>query len=390
LVLGYGIGPNESYYYLAASAMRNLDVSFYVNEVHNQDLPSHAFTTDVLDFRADLGNVLLSANPGHIQWYIDGLPVGTATDHSTFTVQLANGMYPVKMEILLADNVTVKTVESQLVVSVPYDVYICRGKGVTCSTVPYNGGLTPDYHWYLDGAVIPDATAATYHFTPMSSCTVSCVMTTSDPCTGGSTVTSQSVNITVNDLPDIVLTASPSTVCMNNSTTLTATVGAGSTTAMTYTWYEENVLLSTTTSKTYVINNMTTNATYTVTVLNSNGCDSISNERPVLVRPRVTPSVTITVSDNDICAGGTITAEAYTANDGGSPSYLWLVNGSAAPGDNSGSSYTFVPNDGEELTCVMTSGDLCATPPAATSDPITMIVKPILPPSLNILVLPDP
>ena len=36
-VMGYGLGPYESYYYLAASSARQLNPAFYINDIHFED-----------------------------------------------------------------------------------------------------------------------------------------------------------------------------------------------------------------------------------------------------------------------------------------------------------------------------------------------------------------
>ena len=116
VVYGYGFGYMISYYYMAASAMRTLEASFYVNEVHNQDLESETFCPGQFDFDADVYGDL-SSNTGFLKWYIDNVEETAARDQYTWSKTLPAGAYQVKIVALLDDNVTTKEVEATLEVS---------------------------------------------------------------------------------------------------------------------------------------------------------------------------------------------------------------------------------------------------------------------------------
>ena len=70
IVFGYGSGGTASYYYLAGSAMRDLDAAFYANDVHFQELPDTTFCDKVVNFRAEIDNIGVAADS--IKWYING------------------------------------------------------------------------------------------------------------------------------------------------------------------------------------------------------------------------------------------------------------------------------------------------------------------------------
>ncbi|MCL2400828.1 MAG: IgGFc-binding protein [Defluviitaleaceae bacterium] len=117
IVLGYGTGSVESYYYVAVSGMRTLDVAFFANDVHNQDLITHAFNTNDINFRAAIEGVT-SSDPGHIKWFIDGVEDVSLRDQLTWSRNFPNGTYLIEMEVLGFDNVTVRRVEGTLVIGV--------------------------------------------------------------------------------------------------------------------------------------------------------------------------------------------------------------------------------------------------------------------------------
>jgi hypothetical protein len=388
LALGYGAGAKESYYYLAASAMRSLDMAFYINEVHNQDLPTHPLTSYDLEVRADI-QALLSPDPDHIKWYIDGVQEVSATDATTWTATRPNGAYTMTMVVRLADE-SIKTLESLFIVGVASTVSVCAGTTVTCVATSFNEGDEPEYQWYVGAYAVPGATLSTYEYVPVDGDVVTCRMTSSASCTNIDIVTSPAVSITVNPLPAITLTASPGTICNNGSTTLTATVGAGSTTAMTYTWYNGATFLGTTTVNKYGLSGLTPAGayTYTVEVLNSNGCIGLSNEEEVRVMPIVQPAVTITVSDNNICSGIPVTLSVVDKeNEGSSPTYNWYVGSEL---QESGNTFTYEPNNNDEVYCILNSTNPCAQPTTAESNHITMHITPMVTPSVNITVTPQP
>ena len=116
IVMGYGTGSAESYYYLASSAMRSLDAAFYVNEVHFQDLETEDYcSSDLLTFRVDVQGDL-SSIPGHLKWYIDNVEQADVRDVFTWDTILPAGVYQIKIEALMDDNVTTKTEEATLTI----------------------------------------------------------------------------------------------------------------------------------------------------------------------------------------------------------------------------------------------------------------------------------
>jgi gliding motility-associated-like protein len=111
--------------------------------------------------------------------------------------------------------------------------------------------------------------------------------------------------------------------------------------------------------------------------------DATSNSITMNVIPVVRPSVSISTSSNNICAGTPVTFTAIPANEGSAPVYQWQVNG-----NNSGiNSVTFSSSslaNSDVVSCVMTSNAACATPANATSNSITMAVSPQVNPSVSI------
>ena len=100
-----------------------------------------------------------------------------------------------------------------------------------------------------------------------------------------------------------------------------------------------------------------------------------------------THTANITASDNNICSGTSITFTAYS-NMSGSLTYQWKKDGISISGAIN-STYSYAPDNGDMITCEITSSDPCANPATAISNTITMIVTPKAVPSITIQVRPN-
>jgi hypothetical protein len=118
--------------------------------------------------------------------------------------------------------------------------------------------------------------------------------------------------------------------------------------------------------------------TYTMIALAPNGCITpLTGNAVVTAAISVTPSVSITADPgNSINVGTEVTFTATPTNGGDTPTYQWMVNGNPVGTDQDTYTSTTL-EDGDEVTCEMTSSDPCAAPATATSNAIVMAVCPI-------------
>lgn len=120
----------------------------------------------------------------------------------------------------------------------------CAGDTVTFTPTPTNGGSSPAYQWKKNGI----NTAVGASFTSVSlinSDVISCVLTSNLQCASPTTATSNTINMTINNVPTI----------SQNGNVLTA--GSSSS----YQWYLNGVLIPGATNQTYTA---TASGTYTV------------------------------------------------------------------------------------------------------------------------------
>jgi len=112
--------------------------------------------------------------------------------------------------------------------------------------------------------------------------------------------------------------------------------------------------------------------TYTITPNNA-GCIGTTVSYFVTVNPLMSASISISASAGTVCSGTSVTFTASPVNPGLSPVYAWSVNGSAA-GSNS-NTYTYVPVNNDNILCVLTSSETCATGNPAASNPVSMAAR---------------
>ncbi|MCX6303770.1 MAG: T9SS type A sorting domain-containing protein [Bacteroidetes bacterium] len=85
-------------------------------------------------------------------------------------------------------------------------------------------------------------------------------------------------------------------------------------------------------------------------------------------------SVTISASANPVFTGTAVTFTAVPVNGGTAPAYMWTVNGLNVPGaTNSG--YTYIPVDGDVITCTLTSNASCTLHIPVISSTVIMSVN---------------
>ncbi|MCL2511724.1 MAG: hypothetical protein FWF09_06705, partial [Bacteroidales bacterium] len=101
IVMGYGYGWAESYYYLGYSSMRNLAAAFFANDVHYQDWGNTLFCVHDITITADIEEI--NDNAGSLQWYIDGVLQPDLEDQDVWTENFPAGEYEIKMWVLFAD-----------------------------------------------------------------------------------------------------------------------------------------------------------------------------------------------------------------------------------------------------------------------------------------------
>lgn len=124
--------------------------------------------------------------------------------------------------------------------------------------------------------------------------------------------------------------------------------------------------------------------TYIVLVFDNSGCLYANNQ--VVIEPAtpdLVPQIFISPQSVTTCQGSEVTFLASYSNGGSSPILQWQINGVNA-GTGGTSFTTSALNNGDIVTCVLTSNDPCATTTTAASNPVTVTVIPQVNPSILI------
>jgi len=141
--------------------------------------------------------------------------------------------------------------------------------------------------------------------------------------------------------------------------------GATSASQITYTSSDENVAK--------IINNkIHIVGAGTTTITAADGTSTFA--RTLTVTAAVVPSLTISPSSTDDCAGNIVTYKATPVNGGDSPHYQWLVDGQPAGGDSPVFAANSLANN-DKITCVLTSS-ACTISALATSNEAVFTLDP--------------
>jgi len=121
---------------------------------------------------------------------------------------------------------------------------------------------------------------------------------------------------------------------------------------------------------------------YSVTGISAQGCSTImSGDATIVASPVVTPSVSISVSADTVCAGTSVDYIAAGINGGATPSYVWSVAGTPVA---TGSTFSHVPLLGEIITVAFTSSHECPSIPSVNATAVVAVI-PQLTPALTIV-----
>ncbi len=196
--------------------------------------------------------------------------------------------------------------------------------------------------------------------------------------------------VTLGQQVALTISASVNPVCINNPVTFTASpVNSG--TSPSYQW-KVNGGITGTNSAIFMytpasgdhVSCMVTSSN-TLCIANN---PAMSNIITMTVNPALPVSVSIAASSNPFCSGNPVTFTATPINGGAAPAYQWKVNSINAGINNAG--FTYSPAGGDQVSCVLTSSELCITGSPATSNLVTMLVNTTLPAGISITASANP
>jgi hypothetical protein len=319
-----------------------------------------------------------------LQWMVNGIITGSNAPTYTFT--------PVNGDIvtcMLTSNSTCVTgatamsnpVTMEVNTTLNVDISIaasanpsCPGQLVTYTATGINGGSSPVYQWMVNGIDV-GTNSAVFGFTPVNGDIVSCWLISDFTCAQGNPALSNQIIMEVSQsLPSgISIAVSSNPVCLGSQATFTASPVNGGTNPV-YTWKVNGIVAGTNTPLfTYFpANGDVVTCQIISTDPCANGNPAFSNPIGMVVSTELPVGITIIASANQVCEGTAVSFSAVSQNGGSFPVFQWKVNGI-----NTGlnvNSFSYIPVDGDVVTCHLTSDLTCATGNPASSNVIVMNV----------------
>ena len=106
IILCYGYKYDWSYYYLAGSAMRDLDAAFYANDIHFQDLKDNSMCEGDVHFRAEIEGLHQTASE-RIKWFVNGTEEPGTLNQETWQKNFTAGNYDIRMWVRYENDDTI-------------------------------------------------------------------------------------------------------------------------------------------------------------------------------------------------------------------------------------------------------------------------------------------
>lgn len=327
------------------------------------------------------------------QWKVNGTNAGT--NSSTFsTTTLSNAAV---VSCVLTSNATcaspatatsnavTMTVNPQLTPTISIvasDTNICSGQSITFTAVAVNGGSAPSYQWKVNNVNAGTNSSSFTSNALSNNAIVTCVLTSNAICASPNTANSNSATIhIVSGVPSsVAIQSNVTTACAGSTVIFTATPTNGGTSPI-YQWQVNGGNVGSN-SNTFNTNSLNNNDLVSCILTSNSSCSTkpkdTSNIISVTINPVVVPAVSISVSPLKICKGSPATYTAIATNGGSAPVYQWQQNGINV-GTNAPSYTASAINNGDIISCTITSNATCASPSTAANSSTALVVDTPMP-----------
>ena len=276
-------------------------------------------------------NVTNGTSPYTYQWTHNGSPIVSANgaEYSTSTMTVGTHTYTLTVTDINGCSKTKSatiTVGTPPTITAPNPAPLCASTSVILSSTVTGGAGGFTYQWYLGGTPVSGGAAQSITISnpPTGNTTYTVIVTDSNGCTA-----SDNATITVSGTMALNLPP-PATLCVGSSTTLNVNVSGGSPT-YSYQWWLNGNSISGAVAQSYTVNTPPVGSyTYTVQVMDSNGC---MGEVSAVVQVVSQPSVSI-APIAPLCGSSPVSLTANISNGAGLP-IQWQANGNAIAGATS-------------------------------------------------------
>ncbi|MBK8471322.1 MAG: hypothetical protein IPL33_03450 [Sphingobacteriales bacterium] len=276
-------------------------------------------------------NVTNGTSPYTFQWTHNGSPIAGANSAEYATSAITVGTHTYSLTVIDINGCS-KTKSATIMagtpptITAPNPAPLCASTSVTLSSTVTGGAGGFTYQWYLGETPVSSGAAQsiTINNPPTGNTTYTVIVTDSNGCTA-----SDNATITVSGTMALNL-PQPATLCVGSSTTLNVNVSGGSPT-YSYQWWLNGNPISGAVSQSYAVNTPPVGSyTYTVQVMDSNGC---MGEVSAVVQVVSQPSVSIAPLA-PLCGSSPVSLTANISNGAGL-SIQWQANGNTIAGATS-------------------------------------------------------
>jgi len=171
-------------------------------------------------------------------------------------------------------------------------------------------------------------------------------------------------------LPEIL--SPDSIICPGNTASFNSSYAG-----IDYLWEIHDGQTITTSNNTSTSHTFNSTGTFLVSLKTKSDCCGWSKADSfyVEVKPMLATDVLINASDFNICNGDSVLFGATPINGGDTPSFQWQLNGQNIPGATNQSYMAYSLNNGDQVSCIMTSDYPCPINQTATSQALTIYVS---------------
>jgi hypothetical protein len=156
IVLANGQGSYTNYFHASGSAAHDLELTFYINNIHCQEASHESLCNTNYNFRAEI-NIPISTDHTYPRWYFNDIEEETARGKTDWDTILSPNTYTIRMEVenalgLILERTTTITVSEAPTIDAISTSAFCLGNDLnaTAPTVTGNGSTITGEGWQME------------------------------------------------------------------------------------------------------------------------------------------------------------------------------------------------------------------------------------------------